>query len=53
MTITPPGAPAAPVGGGKGDISKQAATAFGSYDPTKYDYAIIDGQVKRAPKLTK
>lgn len=43
----------APSAGGKGDISKQAATAFGSYDPATYDYAIIDGQVKRAPKLTK
>jgi hypothetical protein len=42
---TPP-----PVGGGKGDISKQATTAFGSYDTTKYDYRIVNGVVQRAPK---
>lgn len=36
-----------------GDLGQQAAAAFGSYEPAKYDYAIIDGQVKRAPKLTK
>ena len=35
---------------GPGDISKQATTAFGSYDPTKYDYRIINGVVQRAPK---
>jgi hypothetical protein len=40
----------APSAGGKGDISKQATTAFGAYDPTKYDYRIINGVVQRAPK---
>jgi hypothetical protein len=40
----------ATVGGGKGDITKQATTAFGSYDPTKYDYRIVNGVVQRAPK---
>ena len=45
--ITSP-APKANVG--PGDISKQATTAFGAYDPTKYDYRIINGVVQRAPK---
>ena len=50
MTITPPGATAAPVGGDKGDIGKQATTSFGAYEPTKYDYRIINGQVQRKAK---
>lgn len=45
--ITPPGST---VGGDKGDITKQATTAFGSYDPTRYDYRIINGQVQRKAK---
>ena len=35
---------------GKGDITKQATTAFGAYEPTKYDYRIVDGQVQRKAK---
>lgn len=47
--VTPPGSTTPPPGG-KGDITKQATAAFGSYDPTKYDYRIIDGQVQRKAK---
>lgn len=54
--ITPPGAtaPAAATGGKTavqgGDIGQQAKAAWGSYEPNKYDYAIINGQLKRALK---
>jgi hypothetical protein len=48
-TIRQPGE-TAPVGGDKGDINKQATTAFGAYEPTKYDYRIINGQVQRKAK---
>lgn len=33
-----------------GDIGQQAKAAWGSYEPNKYDYAIINGQLKRALK---
>ena len=48
--ITPPGgaAPANPKQGA--DIGQQAAASFGSYDPTKYEYRIVNGQVQRKAK---
>lgn len=47
---TPP-----PSGGSKtakegGDIAQQVTTAFGSYDPTRYEYRIVNGQVQRKAK---
>jgi hypothetical protein len=44
-----------PSGGGKsaaegGDIKQQVTTAFGSYEPTKYEYRIVNGQVQRKAK---
>lgn len=49
---TPP--PAASSGGKTakegGDIAQQVTTAFGSYDPTRYEYRIVNGQVQRKAK---
>lgn len=47
--------PGAGDGGGKsasegGDIKQQVTTAFGTYEPTKYDYRIVNGQVQRKAK---
>lgn len=52
-TIRQPGE--TPAGGGKsasagGDIGQQAATSFGAYEPNKYDYRIVNGQVQRKAK---
>ena len=52
--ITPPGSPS-PTPGAKpasagGDIGQQVTAAFGSYEPTKYEYRIVNGQVQRKAK---
>jgi hypothetical protein len=47
--ITPPGTtPAAPVG--SADIKQQVERAGQVYDPAKYDYRIVNGQVQRKAK---
>lgn len=33
-----------------GDIKQQVTTAFGTYEPNKYDYRIVNGQVQRKAK---
>jgi hypothetical protein len=33
-----------------GDIGQQVTTAFGSYEPNKYEYRIVNGQVQRKAK---
>lgn len=33
-----------------GDLGQQVTAAFGSYEPTKYDYRIVNGQVQRKAK---
>jgi hypothetical protein len=52
-TIKQPGE--TPSGGGKsasagGDIGQQVTASFGSYEPNKYDYRIVNGQVQRKAK---
>jgi hypothetical protein len=54
-TIRQPGETAPPPAGGKsaatgGDIGQQVTTAFGSYEPSKYEYRIVNGQVQRKAK---
>jgi hypothetical protein len=46
--ITPPGGGKSAAEGG--DIKQQVTTTFGSYDPTKYEYRIVNGQVQRKAK---
>ena len=53
--IRQPGETPAPSAGGKsaatgGDIGQQVTTAFGSYEPSKYEYRIVNGQVQRKAK---
>ena len=45
-TTTPGGKPAA----AGGDIGQQVTAAFGSYEPNKYEYRIVNGQVQRKAK---
>lgn len=35
---------------GGGDIGQQVSAAFGSYEPNKYEYRIVNGQVQRKAK---
>lgn len=52
--ITPPGstspAPGAKPASAGGDIGQQVTAAFGSYEPNKYEYRIVNGQVQRKAK---
>lgn len=53
-TIKQPGE-TTPAPGGKsasegGDIKQQVTNAFGAYEPNKYDYRIVNGQVQRKAK---
>ena len=48
--ITPPGGAGGKSASEGGDIKQQVTTAFGSYEPTKYEYRIVNGQVQRKAK---
>lgn len=53
--ITPPGTTIPPATGGKpasqgGDLGQQVTASFGSYEPNKYEYRIVNGQVQRKAK---
>ena len=50
MTITPPGGAGGKSASEGGDIKQQVTTAFGTYEPTKYEYRIVNGQVQRKAK---
>jgi hypothetical protein len=48
--ITPPGGASGKSASEGGDIKQQVTTAFGTYEPNKYDYRIVNGQVQRKAK---
>jgi hypothetical protein len=48
--ITPPGGAGGKSASEGGDIKQQVTTAFGSYEPSKYEYRIVNGQVQRKAK---
>ena len=48
--ITPPGTTPAPPAAGSTDIKQQVERAGQVYDPAKYDYRIVNGQVQRKAK---
>jgi hypothetical protein len=48
--ITPPGTPPVPPAAGSADIKQRVESSGQVYDPAKYDYRIVNGQVQRKAK---
>lgn len=48
--ITPPGTPPAPPAAGSADIKQRVESSGQVYDPNKYEYRIVNGQVQRRAK---
>ena len=47
---TPPPSPGGKTAAQGGDLGQQVTSAFGSYEPNKYEYRIVNGQVQRKAK---